>query len=329
MNARLLAAAAVMVVVAGTGLAQVNAPPAAPVPAAGQPLPTRAPQPKIYDEAADAKVQIAEAVAKAAKNNRRVLVQWGANWCGWCRQLHELFATDGDIKKKLMYEYDVVLIDVGHFDKNMDLAAGYGADLKKNGLPFLTVLDGTGKAIANQETGALENKGEGAKGHDKAKVMAFLTEHQAEYPAAADVLAAGMAQATKEHKQVFLHFGAPWCGWCHRLEDWMARPEVAAILAKDFVDVKIDQDRTKEAEAVFKKYCSAPGGIPWFCVLEGDKAVCTSDGTKGNIGFPAKPEEIDHFIGMMTKARRNMTAADVAALRASLEKANKKGEEQH
>jgi hypothetical protein len=104
----------------------------------------------------------------------------------------------------------------------------------------------------------------------------------------------------------------------------MARPEVAAILAKDFVDVKIDQDRSVDAKSVFGKYCKNPSGIPWFCVLSSDgKVVCTSDGAKGTIGFPAEPAEIDHFARMMTKARKNITETDIAALRESLEKDGK------
>ena len=52
--------------------------------------------------------------------------------------------------------------------------------------------------------------------------------------------------------------------------------------------------------------------------------IATSDGPKGNIGFPGSPEEIEHFIGMMTKGRKKMSEADVAGLKASLEKDNKK-----
>src|SRR6185369_9258412 len=126
------------------------------------------------------------------------------------------------------------------------------------------------------------------------------------------VLDDGLARATKEHKRVFLHVGAPWCGWCHRLEKWMARAEVEAILAKDFVDVKIDQDRMTGAAGVIEKLRTTKGGIPWFCILDESGAIlCTSDGVKGTIGFPAEPGEIDHFVGMMNKTRKNMSAADV------------------
>ncbi len=55
----------------------------------------------IYDESADARRQIAEALARAKRENRRVLVQWGANWCGWCHLLHDAFEKSPEIKRKL------------------------------------------------------------------------------------------------------------------------------------------------------------------------------------------------------------------------------------
>ena len=45
--------------------------------------PARTPAPKrepIFDEKADGGEQIAAALARAGKENRRVLVEWGANW---------------------------------------------------------------------------------------------------------------------------------------------------------------------------------------------------------------------------------------------------------
>jgi thiol-disulfide isomerase/thioredoxin len=250
-----------------------------------------------------------------------VLIQWGGNWCGWCVLLHERLKSDAGLRKLLLYEYDVVPVDIGRFDKNMDLAAQYGADLKKHGVPFLTVLDAEGKPLANQPTDPFETKGDdGKKGHDPGKLAEFLTKHQAEYRRAEDVLASGLAEAARSDRNVFLHFGAPWCGWCHRLDDWMARADIAPVLAKDFVDVKIDQDRTVGAKEVLARYNEkASGGIPWFVLLDPKgKPIITSDGPKGNVGFPAEEHEVVFFIKMMETSKKRMTEQDIEALRKSL-----------
>lgn len=248
-------------------------------------------KPQVYNETADAKKEIDAALAKAKKNNRRVLVQWGANWCGWCIQLHDLFGKNAEIKKTLSYEYDVVYVDIGQWNKHMDLAKAYGADLKGKGVPYLTILDADGKVVTNQDTTPLENKtpsGESTTGHDPAKVVEFLKKNQAAQADAQATLSTALESAKKSNKQVFLHFGAPWCGWCHRLEDWMDQPKVAELLAKDFVDCKIDMDRMKGAAEIAKKYrAKEGGGIPWFCFLTADGTKgADSDGPDGNVGFP-------------------------------------------
>ena len=125
--------------------------------------------PPVYDEAADAKADVAAAVAKAKKEKKRVLVTLGANWCGWCRSLDRTFTKDEKVAAAIAKSYVPLKVDVGKINKNLDLTASWGADLKK-GVPLLVVLDGTGKAVKVQETGALE----AGKGHDPEKVLAFL-----------------------------------------------------------------------------------------------------------------------------------------------------------
>ena len=292
--------------------------------AAGASPPAAKPaRPAIYDEKADAHQQIATALLQAKKETRRVLIQWGANWCVWCLLLHELCASDKDLSSKLQYEYDRVLVDIGKWDKNMDLAASYGADLKAHGVPFLTILDADGKVLVNQESGSLETGNKDKPGHDPAKVLAFLTEHQAPYLKAEDLRAAALAQAAKDNKRVFLHFGAPWCGWCHKLEGWMAREPAASLPPRDFVDCKIDVDRTVGgADLLTSTRGSQEGGIPWFVFLAADGTVlATSDGPQGNTGFPSAPEEIAHFKEMLQKAAVKLDAAAIDSLADSLKPA--------
>lgn len=277
----------------------------------------------LYDEKADAAEQIAAALATAKRQNQRVLIQWGGNWCGWCIKLDELFRTNSQIARKLQYEYVVVHVDAGKPPgKNVDLAARYDADVKRHGYPFLTVLSAEGKPLANQETGSLEVDGkEIGKGHDPQKVMAFLTRHQSEAQDAKKSLDAALEIARKDDKRIFLHFGAPWCGWCHKLEAWMLQPEVAAILGRDFVPLKIDIDRmTGGKDLMARLRGSQGGGIPWFAFLDSSgKPLITSDpGGGGNIGFPAKDDEIAHFEKMLRETAKKISADDIAKLSSSL-----------
>lgn len=277
----------------------------------------------IYDESADADARIAEALARARREGKRVLVTYGANWCGWCHKLHELLKSDRDLARTLLYEYEQVLVDVGRFDRNMNVAGRYGADLKAAGIPYLTVLDADGKPLANQETGSLEE----GDHHDPAKVRAFLEKWVAAPRDAQQVYDGALASAAREDKRVFLHFGAPWCGWCHRLDDFFARSDVAAIMNKDFIDLKIDVERMKggkELDARIRGSASGSGGIPWFALLDAEgKVLATSDapGPSGprNVGFPVEPHEIDHFIDVLKKTARRIGGDDLAALRAALE----------
>jgi thiol:disulfide interchange protein len=281
-----------------------------------------APRPAIYDEQADARAQLDEALARARRENRRVLIQWGANWCGWCHLLHEHFQADRAVARALLYEYDLVLVDIGRWNRNLDLAEKYGAAFRTGGVPYLTVLSADGAVVANQETGALEKpKGEGPAGHDGAKVLEFLTRHQAPYRAAEDVLKEGLDLAKAESKLVFLHFGAPWCGWCHRLERWMAREDVARVLKKAFVDVKVDVDRTIGGDALMKRFTKGQTkGIPWFAFLRPDGTVVAAgeDQSGANLGCPHAPEEVIAFKAILSRLGTALSAGEIEAICAHL-----------
>ena len=130
----------------------------------------KSPRPAIYDESADAAKQIADALALANKEDKRVLLQFGANWCGWCHKLHKLFETDAEIAARLKASYVVVLIDVnnGH---NEETNKRYGRPTV-HGLPVIVVLDTDGKQVITQDTGELEQ----GDHHDPNKVLAFLNQ---------------------------------------------------------------------------------------------------------------------------------------------------------
>lgn len=286
------------------------------------PVQKKADAPPVYDEQADARADVRAALARAKKDNKRVLIQWGANWCSWCKLLHNTMRQDGGLAQELLYEYEIVRVDVGRFDKHIDFAKELGAEFK--GIPFLTVLDADGKALAQNDTTEFETHVDDKPGHDPVKVLDFLKQHQAAHLDAALVRNAAFARAKSEGKRVFLHFGAPWCGWCHKLEGWMARPEVAALLDKEFIDLKIDTDRMsggKEMIAAERAAAGvkADGGIPWMVFFDANgKALANSDGPGGNIGFPYQDDEIAHFVKMLETGRVKLTPDEVAALRESL-----------
>lgn len=132
--------------------------------------------PAIYDEKADRSQQVAAAMEVAKKENKRVLLQFGANWCIWCHRLHDLCQTNSDISAKLHDAYIVVLVDVnkGH---NKEVDTRY-RNPTRFGLPALVILDADGKALVTEDSGKLEE----GDHHDPKKVLAFLNEWAGKKP---------------------------------------------------------------------------------------------------------------------------------------------------
>lgn len=91
---------------------------------------------KPYNETADAKADIKRALAK--DKNTPLLVVFGANWCGDCRAL-EAAMKHGTGAALLARDFRIVKVDVGHFDKNVDIAKSYGVPLDK-GIPTIAVV---------------------------------------------------------------------------------------------------------------------------------------------------------------------------------------------
>ena len=94
--------------------------------------------PLPYDETADAKADVQRALSVAKSSGTPVLVIFGANWCADCRALDKALST-GKNAELVAREFQVVKVDVGNFDRNLDLARRYGNPIKK-GIPAAVVL---------------------------------------------------------------------------------------------------------------------------------------------------------------------------------------------
>jgi thioredoxin 1 len=125
--------------------------------------------PDIYPDPGKAKTDLAAALQSAGTNHRRIIVDFGGNWCTDCHVLDGYFhdAANGPI---LEADFLLVHVNIGRLDQNLDLAERYQIPLKK-GVPALAVLDSDGKLLYSQRTGEFE----AMRGMQSSAVTAFLT----------------------------------------------------------------------------------------------------------------------------------------------------------
>jgi len=109
----------------------------------GLPAPTE--RRVIYPENVDAKAEIAEALANAKKTHRRVILVFGGNWCYDCHALDAAFRS-AEIAPIVNKNFVVVHVNIGEYDKNLDLADKYDVPLKK-GVPASAVLESDGALL--------------------------------------------------------------------------------------------------------------------------------------------------------------------------------------
>ena len=108
----------------------------------------------IYPDPSEAKPDLAAALKTAASTHKRVILDFGGNWCGDCQVL-DLYFHNPENRPILESNYVLVHVNVGHYDANLDIAKRYGIPLEK-GVPALVVLSDTGKVLLSQKSGEFE-----------------------------------------------------------------------------------------------------------------------------------------------------------------------------
>lgn len=163
--------------VAGTAVASgQDTKPAAPVPpAATHTAPSssatnRSARPGPFSAQADARKDLAAALAKARKDGKRVLLDFGANWCPDCLVLVKRL-EDPAVRPFLEAHFHLVKVNIGSHDQNLDLVQEYGNPIEK-GIPAVVVLDARGKVLATTRGGELAN----ARTSTPEEILAFLKQ---------------------------------------------------------------------------------------------------------------------------------------------------------
>lgn len=134
---------------------------AAPIPAPRLPIASfeqlSKPLPLPYDEHADAERAVAAAQAKARQAHKLLLIDLGGNWCLDCRLLAGTMEI-APLKGWLARHYEIVTVDVGRFDKNLQIPARYGAGGRPEGVPAILIVDPrTGKLLNAGKIAALSD----------------------------------------------------------------------------------------------------------------------------------------------------------------------------
>ncbi len=114
----------------------------------------RAAEREIYPAPEQARADLAAALKTAAASHKRVLLDFGGNWCGDCQAL-DIYFHDSTNAPILAANFVVVHVNIGRVDANLELAKQYDVPLEK-GVPALAVLSENGKLLYSQKSGEFE-----------------------------------------------------------------------------------------------------------------------------------------------------------------------------
>jgi len=123
----------------------------------------------IYPAIAAAHGDIRDALAVARKQHKRVILDFGGDWCGDCQVLY-LYFHQAPNQQIVQQHFIIVPINVGQIDANLDIAKRYGVPAK--GVPALAVLDEHGKLLYSQGN----NEFSDMRHMDVQSVTAFLNK---------------------------------------------------------------------------------------------------------------------------------------------------------
>jgi thiol:disulfide interchange protein len=120
-----------------------------------------------YDPKADPFRDLAAARQTAAREGKRILVDVGGEWCGWCHRMEAFILANPEVRSLLETNYVLLKVHFSDENKNEKFLSAYP---KIPGYPHLFVLDAQGKLLHSQDTGELEE----GKGYHLGRFREFL-----------------------------------------------------------------------------------------------------------------------------------------------------------
>jgi thioredoxin-related protein len=120
-----------------------------------------------YDPHRNAARDIQDAVAEARRTGKRVLLEVGGEWCGWCHRMDRYFEESPKLLELRERNFITVKINFSPANENKKVLSAYP---EIQGYPHIFVLDNDGKFLHSQNTGELES----GKSYDLERFIAFL-----------------------------------------------------------------------------------------------------------------------------------------------------------
>jgi thiol:disulfide interchange protein len=144
-------------------------------------------------------------------------------------------------------------------------------------------------------------------------------------PPATVQIEAARIRALDESRNILVEFGASWCGWCRRFDTFLQSPDAGALMARQFVMVKLTVQESPDkralntlgAQALMDEWGGSDSGLPFYVFLDakgGKIADSRAMPSGANIGYPATPFEIQSFARLLEKAAPRMTVAERARI---------------
>ena len=115
-----------------------------------------------------------------------------------------------------------------------------------------------------------------------------------------------VALASKEHKRVLVVFGANWCYDCHVLDLAFHRPDVEAVLQRNYEVVHVDVGEGDKNQDLMEQYqVPMKKGIPAIAVLDNDgKLLYSQRGGEFEKARALAPEDVLAFLNKWKPAAR-------------------------
>jgi len=101
--------------------------------------------PRPFSATANAMADADAAIARAQANGTNALLILGANWCHDSRGLAWKFG-EPELADLIAKNYELVYIDVGHRDRNLEIAQRFGV-VRLRGTPTVLIVDSEGALL--------------------------------------------------------------------------------------------------------------------------------------------------------------------------------------